>query len=193
MWCAVLQLFPEYPNWVLVKERNGVYRMGSPGGKKILCRISPDGLQVRVGGGWMPAVAFLERHGPASMSARPDDSSPSRGMGRCGSSCSLDQGELPPSMERLLLPTKCWAQKIGINTTPDIREQRRHTVAEDPMAYAYKRSSTPRVVADDALTVPVSQAVVVQPTQRKNEGQSVVLTRATPAACMAPTGGTSAS
>merc|ERR1719356_557667 len=33
--------------------------------------------------------------------------------------------DTPPSMERLLVPTKCWAQKIGINKTPDVREQRR--------------------------------------------------------------------
>merc|ERR1719311_93751 len=32
--------------------------------------------------------------------------------------------DMPPSMERLLVPTKCWAKKIGITTTPDLREQR---------------------------------------------------------------------
>jgi hypothetical protein len=201
MWCGILQLFPEYPNWTLVKEKTGVYRMGHPAGKKILCKISHDGLQVRVGGGWMPAVAFLERHGPIVMSGRPEDSSPSRGMGRSGSSGSLDQVELPPSMERLLLPTKAWAQRIGINTTPDIREQRRHLAAEDTSAYSYRRASTPPRVPDDdtfAAQVPSTPAVVVvQPTPRRSEGQPVVLTRAavapSSAATMLPMGGSSPS
>merc|ERR1739848_451635 len=98
--------------------------MGGPSGKKILCRISQNGLQVRVGGGWVPAVSFLERHGPTCMSAKPVEINP--GVGRSCSTSTL--GEVlntPPSMERLLLPTKCWAKKIGINTPPDIREQRR--------------------------------------------------------------------
>lgn len=193
MWCRVLQLFPEYPNWVLVKEKPGVYRMGHPLGKKILCKISHDGLQVRVGGGWVPAVSFLERHGPGGMSARPD-SSPSRAMGLSGSCSSLDQVELPPSMERLLLPTKAWAQKIGINTTPDIREQRRHVAAEDPMPYTFKRQThTPRI-RDDYISTPVTvpTMVVVQPTVRKSESQPVVLTRSvasSPASVIVPLGG----
>lgn len=34
-------------------------------------------------------------------------------------------------MERLLMPTKCWAHRIGISTTPDIREQRQLASAEE--------------------------------------------------------------
>jgi len=33
--------------------------------------------------------------------------------------------DTPASMERLLVPTKSWAQKLGINKSPDLREQRR--------------------------------------------------------------------
>lgn len=59
MWRAMLQRFPQYPHWCLVKERRCVYRMGSPGaesgdrafldrgqtGKKLACRVTPGGLQ----------------------------------------------------------------------------------------------------------------------------------------------------
>lgn len=129
MWCLALQRFPEYPDWMLVKEKPGVYRMGGKEGKKILCRISHGGLQVRVGGGWMPAIPFLERHGPSSMAVRTGDESLAASRSSLKDLESLS--EVPPSMERLLVPTKCWAQKIGINTTPDIREQRRLVLPED--------------------------------------------------------------
>merc|ERR1719158_1374705 len=46
----------------------------------------------------------------------------------CHSASTTERGgtmlNTPPSMERLLVPTKCWARKIGISTTPDLREQR---------------------------------------------------------------------
>jgi len=138
MWCAALQRFPQYPEWVLVKEKPGVYRMGSPCGKKVLCRVSNGGLQVRVGGGWMGAIPFLERYGPAGMVRRPGDETPRPAPcsgGFHGVASGMDHlsamMDTPPSMERLLVPTKCWAQKIGINTTPDHREQRRFPAPED--------------------------------------------------------------
>jgi len=70
MWCEELKNFPEHPDWLLVKEKPGLYRMGATGGKKIVCCISQGGLQVRVGGGWMKAQEYLERYGPVGM-ARP--------------------------------------------------------------------------------------------------------------------------
>ncbi|CAE8629020.1 unnamed protein product [Polarella glacialis] len=120
MWRSVLQRFPQHPHWCLVKEKRCIYRMGSQAGRKILCRVSHGGLQVRVGGGWMTALAFLERHGPTSMGPRPgEEHFPSH-------SGSHHQGvDMPASMERLLVPTKSWASRIGISTTPDLREQRR--------------------------------------------------------------------
>merc|ERR1719382_2293716 len=42
--------------------------------------------------------------------------------------CSMD---MPASMERLLVPTKCWAERIGINKVPDLREHRRHSADLD--------------------------------------------------------------
>jgi len=132
-WCAILREFPDYHWWVLVKEKPGLYRMGGPSGRKILCRNSHGGLQVRVGGGWMDAVAFLERYGPAEMGSSPQEDIPSqasRSVG-AGSEHLLDMMETSPSMERLLVPTKSWAQKIGISTTPDLREQRRSSLAEE--------------------------------------------------------------
>lgn len=116
MWRSLLQRFPQYPHWCLVKEKRCVYRMGSQSGKKVVCRVSPGGLQVRVGGGWMAALPFLERYGPVHMGPR------------CGEDPQFfhcTNVDLPASMERLLVPTKCWAQKIGIRKTPDLREQRR--------------------------------------------------------------------
>lgn len=115
MWRCLLQRFPQYPHWCLVKERRCVYRMASQTGKKVVCRVSPGGLQVRVGGGWMAALPFLERYGPLHMGAR-------SGEDPHFNCTSVD---LPPSMERLLVPTKSWAQRIGIRKMPDLREQRR--------------------------------------------------------------------
>eukprot|EP00419_Tripos_fusus_P067524 CAMPEP_0172932398 /NCGR_PEP_ID=MMETSP1075-20121228/219980_1 /TAXON_ID=2916 /ORGANISM="Ceratium fusus, Strain PA161109" /LENGTH=453 /DNA_ID=CAMNT_0013793725 /DNA_START=242 /DNA_END=1604 /DNA_ORIENTATION=+ len=114
MWCAVLRRFPHYPHWTLLKVSRGIYRMGAPTGKKLLCRISNGGLQVRVGGGWMGAVPFLQKYGPPCMGAQ---------LG----STEVDASALdtPASMERLLLPTKSWATKIGIRTIRDVRERRR--------------------------------------------------------------------
>lgn len=115
MWCAVLRRFPHHPHWTLVKVSRGIYRMGAPTGKKLLCRISNGGLQVRVGGGWMGAVPFLQKYGPSCMGAR-------LGETECLDASALDT---PASMERLLVPTKSWAKKIGISTSPDVRERRR--------------------------------------------------------------------
>lgn len=76
LWCSVLRLFPEHPDWMLVKEKTGIYRIGGPGGKKIICRTCPGGpgnlpkLQVRVGAGWEGAISFMERNGPAAMGDR---------------------------------------------------------------------------------------------------------------------------
>eukprot|EP00930_Biecheleria_cincta_P098436 TRINITY_DN90097_c0_g1_i1.p1 TRINITY_DN90097_c0_g1~~TRINITY_DN90097_c0_g1_i1.p1 ORF type:complete len:692 (-),score=138.28 TRINITY_DN90097_c0_g1_i1:184-2205(-) len=117
IWRTVLQRFPQHPHWCLVKEKRCVYRMGSQSGKKILCRVTNGGLQVRVGGGWMPALPFLERYGPTCMGPKPGEDPH---FSQAGASV-----DLPPSMERLLVPTKAWAQKIGISKTPDLREQRR--------------------------------------------------------------------
>eukprot|EP00928_Gymnodinium_smaydae_P085568 TRINITY_DN6907_c0_g1_i1.p1 TRINITY_DN6907_c0_g1~~TRINITY_DN6907_c0_g1_i1.p1 ORF type:complete len:508 (+),score=52.14 TRINITY_DN6907_c0_g1_i1:67-1590(+) len=70
LWCEALKSFPEYPHWYLVKERTGVYRMGGPTGRRLLCRITQGHLQVRVGGGWVPVVPFMRRYGPAGMLPR---------------------------------------------------------------------------------------------------------------------------
>lgn len=107
LWCRALQSFSANPDWVLVKERPGVYRLGSPAGKAIVSKVTHGGLQVRVGGGWMKSGDFLERYGPAVFG---------------GGQPSTE--EHPPSVERLVTPTKCWASKIGVRTAPDYREQR---------------------------------------------------------------------
>lgn len=136
MWCTVLASFPHQPDWLLVKERPGVYRMGGPAGKKVLCRISHGGLQVRVGGGWMPAMDFLDRYGPTGMNPRAlvdDVGLDYRDRNGTGGACVdhlTSMMETPPSMERLLVPTKCWAQRIVIIKTPDLREQRRLIFAD---------------------------------------------------------------
>lgn len=134
MWCAVLQRFPQFPHWALVKEKPGVYRMGSAEGRKLFCRISRGGLQVRVGGGWMGAVPFMAKYGRTGMGPGPncgyDDFS--EGMsGPTGQPCSgasrahlKSMLDVPPSMERLLVPTKSWAQRIGVSKTRDLREAR---------------------------------------------------------------------
>lgn len=121
MWCAVLRRFPLCPHWSLVKEKRGVYRMGGVPGKRILCQVSHGGLQVRVGGGWMGAVPFLEKFGPSVMGLGPRQERPQN------VAASMD---MPASMERLLVPTKCWAERIGINKVPDLREHRRHVVGQ---------------------------------------------------------------
>lgn len=149
MWCVVLQRFPQYPHWALVKEKTGVYRMGGPNGKKILCRVSHGGLQVRVGGGWQGAAGFLEKHGPMYMGTRPSEANFRKNCGLAVLSgpaifesdhlCSIL--DTPASMERLLVPTKCWAQKIGINKTPDVREQRR-LVPRDNSCPTVRRGSS---------------------------------------------------
>ncbi|CAE7663911.1 unnamed protein product, partial [Symbiodinium sp. CCMP2456] len=125
MWRTVLQRFPQHPQWCLVKEKRCVYRMGSQTGKKIVCRVTHGGLQVRVGGGWMAAFPFLERYGPLNMGQKGEDM-----QYNCTSV------DLPPSMERLLVPTKSWAQRIGISKTPDLREQRRLQVDEEDASEA---------------------------------------------------------
>jgi len=114
MWCAVLRRFPQHPHWTLLKVSRGIYRMGTPKGKKLLCRVSNGGLQVRVGGGWMGAVPFLQKYGPTCMGVR-----------RCESEFDASTIDTPASMERLLVPTKSWAKKIGVYTSPDVRERRR--------------------------------------------------------------------
>lgn len=126
MWRAVLQRFPQYPHWTLVKEKCGVYRMGTVYGRKIFCRVSRGGLQVRVGGGWMGAVPFLAKYGPIGMGVGPNGEELGNVMYGTGSSEHLrSMMEVPVEMERLLVPTKCWAQRIGICKVPDVREQRR--------------------------------------------------------------------
>jgi len=147
MWRSLLQRFPQYPHWCLVKERRCVYRMGSQAGKKVVCRVSPGGLQVRVGGGWMAALPFLERYGPVNMGPR------------CGEDPQFNctNVDLPASMERLLVPTKSWAQRIGIRKTPDLREQRR--LQDPPEVRHWSRSTqmAPHHVPVPELPVPQGQ------------------------------------
>ncbi|CAE7662377.1 ubiad1, partial [Symbiodinium pilosum] len=140
MWRCALQRFPQHPHWCLVKEKRCVYRMGSQHGKKIVCRVTHGGLQVRVGGGWMAALPFLERYGPTHMGQKNGEDL----------QYNCTNVDLPPSMERLLVPTKSWAQRIGISKTPDLREQRRLQVdAEDdpPEANARTRSMSQKRMA----------------------------------------------
>mmetsp|Transcript_153821 Transcript_153821/g.266214 ORF Transcript_153821/g.266214 Transcript_153821/m.266214 type:complete len:839 (-) Transcript_153821:61-2577(-) len=113
MWCKVLQCFPEHPEWVILKERPGVYRLGHPGGRAVMAKVSYAGLQVRVGGGWMPAEAFLRRYGDAWLS----NNSP------VSDSLSSSTGRQPQS-PRLLSPTKSWANRVGLQTAPDFRQLR---------------------------------------------------------------------
>merc|ERR1712050_491709 len=108
----------------LVKEKHGVYRMGGAPGKRILCQVSHGGLQVRVGGGWMGAVPFLEKFGPSAMGLGPRQERGQSG-GNSGERSGIAM-DTPASMERLLVPTKCWAERIGVCKVPDLREQRRH-------------------------------------------------------------------
>ncbi|CAK8987261.1 GAR domain-containing protein [Durusdinium trenchii] len=62
----------------------------------------------------MAALPFLERYGPLHMGAR-------SGEDPHFNCASVD---LPPSMERLLVPTKSWAQRIGIRKMPGHRTHR---------------------------------------------------------------------
>eukprot|EP00929_Paragymnodinium_shiwhaense_P013738 TRINITY_DN121590_c0_g1_i1.p1 TRINITY_DN121590_c0_g1~~TRINITY_DN121590_c0_g1_i1.p1 ORF type:complete len:494 (+),score=70.46 TRINITY_DN121590_c0_g1_i1:141-1622(+) len=115
LWCEALRQFPEHKDWILVKEKHGVYRMGGPYGRRIMCRVAAGRLQVRVGGGWVPAVQFLERHGPAGMNssnARADGHETPTSTGLRQTSPSMM--DTPPSLERLLVPTRSWANKIGM-------------------------------------------------------------------------------
>ncbi|CAE7381864.1 unnamed protein product [Symbiodinium natans] len=168
MWRAVLQRFPQHPQWCLVKEKRCVYRMGSQTGKKIVCRVTHGGLQVRVGGGWMAAFPFLERYGPLNMGQKYGEDL----------QYNCTNVDLPPSMERLLVPTKSWAQRIGISKTPDLREQRRLQVdAEDepPEATARPRSS-PRSMSQKRMawshlaTAPAECMGQVSQVPLENEG-----------------------
>lgn len=127
MWRAALQRFPQYPHWTLVKEKTGVYRMGTAEGRKIFCRLSRGGLQVRVGGGWMPAVPFLAKYGPIGMGLGPHGEELGNVMFGTSSSEHLHRMlEVPVELERLLVPTTSWAQRIGVCKAPDVREQQRH-------------------------------------------------------------------
>jgi len=75
----------------------------------------------------MGALAFLAKHGPQEMGLDCDEFGDAYALGSdAGSSAHLrSMLDVPPSMERLLVPTKCWAQRIGITTGSDVREQRR--------------------------------------------------------------------
>eukprot|EP00927_Polykrikos_kofoidii_P029790 TRINITY_DN25698_c0_g1_i1.p1 TRINITY_DN25698_c0_g1~~TRINITY_DN25698_c0_g1_i1.p1 ORF type:complete len:956 (+),score=141.81 TRINITY_DN25698_c0_g1_i1:62-2869(+) len=180
LWCDALKNFPHNPEWILVKEKHGVYRMGCPTGKKILCRISHGGLQVRVGGGWMSAVPFLERYGPQGMVSKQGDETPTIGGG-VSTPLIHDQGSsmmnTPPSMERLLVPTKCWASKVGINTMADQREYRRSTPEE---VVASKRSPSPipgeRMLALDEMRQLQQQQLFQQQVQLHQQQQQHVRT-----------------
>lgn len=121
-WCHILQRLPEPPqDWRLEKERPNIYRM-SGFGRSILTRVSMTGLQVRVGGGWMDAEAFLLKHGPfESDGGRPSaggpPSPPSRG-GSSGGSPSTQTESAP--MDRLLAPTISWSNRLSARR-PDQR------------------------------------------------------------------------
>lgn len=118
----------------------------------------------------MPAYSFLDRHGPTGMAAgrsTTDEppttlSSPASGagstmVGSLGGMLSGPTLEQSQSIERLLVPTKAWASKIGINTTPDIREQRRLDGAEEVSTGS--RNGSPQHMSRRALgdSAPVSQ------------------------------------
>lgn len=125
MWRSVLQRFPQYPHWTLVKEKVAVYRLGSSEGRKVFCRVSRGGLQVRVGGGWMGALPFLAKHGPLCMGTGPNGEDMSSLYGTGNSEHLRLMLEVPVDLERLLVPTKAWAQRIGVCKVADVREQRR--------------------------------------------------------------------
>merc|ERR1711963_745550 len=97
-------------------------------------------------------MGFLERQGfvQMGMAARPSEEPavPSR-----SSKDSVPQEHMlvtPPSMERLLIPTKCWAQKIGVNTGPDVREQRQYMfgdVGSQPVTVVQQLPRSPVLAA----------------------------------------------
>lgn len=93
MWCRVLQRFPANPDWLLVKERgrSGVYRLGHPAGRLVVTRVCQDDLQVRVGGGWMRADAFLEKYGPSELGSN-----------------EVPLGSRARSLDRFAPANKCW-------------------------------------------------------------------------------------
>lgn len=166
LWCRILQKFHQHPDWALIKEKKGVYRMGHQGGRKILCQVSHAGLQVRVGGGWMDAESFLDKYGPTEMGTAENWG---RGADRSG------HMDTPPSMERLLVPTKCWASKIGISTTPDLREQRHAGPIKPPVNNARPLCFVPVSDAPEIRSETLLPHSHVQPREIGSAGCSPVL------------------
>lgn len=120
MWYNLLQNSPEHHDMIIVKERPGVYRLGSASGRAIMAKVSYAGLQVRVGGGWEPAEAFLKRYSAGLLGH-------STGSGDLAS----DGVTVPrPLSPRLLSPTKAWANRVGLPTAPDFRESRESQLGE---------------------------------------------------------------
>jgi len=130
-WCQVMKALPrDLPHdWSIIKERRGVYRL--PGhSTAVLARLSHQGLQVRVGGGWMPAGRFLLKHWPADLGdggggavARGRHLSPTaliEAMPTPQRSPASHGGSTPctpafarsPSLDRLLAPTESWARRV---------------------------------------------------------------------------------
>merc|ERR1712232_252252 len=99
---------------------------------KIICQIVNDGLQVRVGGGWMGAVPFLERYGPISMISRSPSASPQcspRSSSRTARNDHSFEGPkrspYPQHSARLLeMGTKYRPQSADIRTETDNYQQR---------------------------------------------------------------------
>jgi len=115
-WYQVLHRLPQPPaDWRLDKERPSVYRM-SGFSKSILARVSIAGLQVRVGGAWIDAEAFLRRYGPFESDGDGHSSDPSpppaAKRGSWGGGSSPMQGK-SASRERLLAPTISWANRVS--------------------------------------------------------------------------------
>mmetsp|Transcript_90379 Transcript_90379/g.179854 ORF Transcript_90379/g.179854 Transcript_90379/m.179854 type:complete len:464 (-) Transcript_90379:104-1495(-) len=130
-WCQVMQALPrDLPHdWTIIKERPGVYRL--PGhSTAVLARLSHQGLQVRVGGGWMPAGRFLLKNWPADLGAGGGGAvSPKHHLSpaalvravptpQCSpasyggsTSCTAALGR-SPSLDRLLAPTESWARRV---------------------------------------------------------------------------------
>lgn len=112
LWCRALRRIPECADCLLIKQRPGVYRLGHPGGRVIHSRVSHAGLQVRVGGGWVSAESFLRNHISAGASA-----------GTSTAPFSMSGAATLPN-GHVLSPTKSWANRIGLDTRPDFRNQR---------------------------------------------------------------------
>jgi len=131
-WCQVMKALPRSPphDWSIIKERPGVYRL--PGhSTAVLARLSHQGLQVRVGGGWMPAGRFLLKHWPTDLGAGGGGGAavprqhlsptvliqtvptPQRSSTNYGGStpCTNAFGR-SPSLDRLLAPTESWARRV---------------------------------------------------------------------------------